>query len=191
MARPSERARGHSPFGCSSSSSNRFLSIYSKTKYSFPLRLNASLSCTMFGALAAVSSLSIFTSRIVVLRTISSSADEDRSACDRRADCLSPSLSLNFLIATISRVSLLRHLSTTPYAPGNQARGSALGLHARRKPHSPSPMTPMTPYLFIAQQPGRRGLRRGGLPRSLGRGRDHGADRQGVGRPAESYTMVS
>jgi hypothetical protein len=54
-----------------------------------------------------------FTSRSVVLRTISSS-----------------SLSLNFFIATISPVSLLRQRNTTPYAP--------------------SPTTPRTSYLFIA-----------------------------------------
>ena len=49
-----------------------------------------------------------------------------------QACIFSPSLSLNFLTATTPPVSLLRHLSTTPYAP--------------------SPTTSMTSYLFILSQ---------------------------------------
>ena len=44
-----------------------------------------------------------------------------RTAASHRPTCSSSSLSLNFLMATTSLVTLCRHLVTTPYVPSPMA----------------------------------------------------------------------
>ena len=85
---------GSRPLGLSSSTSSRFFSMYSKTRKSLVFRLKASFKNTMFSCRKL---RSILTSRMVVFLTHSSSSP-----------------SLNFLMATISWVSLFLHLRTTP-----------------------------------------------------------------------------
>lgn len=99
---------------------NRVLtfSTYSKTRYSFPLLRKASFNSTILSCLRV---RSILSSRSVVSLTSSfsvwrSNPEEIRITCrdkdydelwqkDRRKKSLLPSLSLNFLMATISLVS--------------------------------------------------------------------------------------